>query len=306
MFIPQIRRRALAAALAFSLTPTIPALAQQSQPAPPGVKPGAEEVKPGSEEDVVVATVDGAPIRMSDVELAFQGLPAQYRSLPLPMVFGALLQQLVDRKLVANAAEKSDIGDEPEVAKRLELARQSVLQQAFLSRRVEPKLTEENLRARYEKDIASKPGAEEISARHILVASEDEAKAVLKAIRDGADFAEQAKAKSIGPSGPRGGDLGFFKAEDMVPDFSQAAFALKEGEISEPVQTEFGWHVIKVDERREQPAPTFEDSADELRNTVAQEVVAEIMEGLREKADIKTFNPDGTPQVAPGAAAPKQ
>jgi peptidyl-prolyl cis-trans isomerase C len=257
-------------------------------------------------EDAVVATIDGKEIRMSDVELAFQGLPAQYRNLPLPMVFGALLQQLIDRQLVADAAEASEIQDEPEVAKRLALARQSVLQQAYLSRRVEPALTEEKLRARYETDVASKPGAEEISARHILVASEEEARTVLKALREGADFAEEAKAKSIGPSGPRGGDLGFFKAEDMVPEFSQAAFALKAGEVSEPVKTEFGWHIIRVDERRAQPAPSFEDSVDELRQTVAQEEVAKIMEGLREKADIKTFNPDGTPQVTPGTAAPKQ
>lgn len=292
MSFAHIRRGVAAATLALSLLPAGHAAAQSTAQ--------------GAAEDTVVALIDGQPIHMSEVELAFQGLPAQYRNLPLPMVFGALLQQLIDRKLVANAAEASDIGDEPDVAKRLELARQTVLQQAYLSRRVQPELTDEKLRARYERDIAGKPGAEEISARHILVASEEEARAVLKALREGADFAEQAKTKSIGPSGPRGGDLGFFKAEDMVPEFSQAAFALKAGELSEPVKTEFGWHIIRVDERRAQPAPSFEESVDELRNTVAQEVVAGVMEGLRGKAEIQTFNPDGTPQVAPGGAAPKQ
>lgn len=273
----------------------VPAAAQAQAQGRPQVQPGG-----GAQEDVVVATIDGAPIRMSDVELAFRGLPAQYRNLPMPMIFGSLLQQLIDRQLVANAAEKAKLADDPEVAHRLALARRQVLQQAYLARRVNPELTEAKLRARYESDIASKPGAEEVSARHILVATEAEARAIQKALKEGADFAEQAKAKSIGPSGPRGGDLGFFKAEDMVPEFSKAAFALKVGEISEPVKTEFGWHIIRVDERRSQPVPSFEDSVDELRQTVAQEVVGKVMEDLRGKADIQTFNPDGTPQVQPG------
>ena len=275
------------------------ATAQAQNQSQPQIQPGGG-AQGAAQEDVVVATIDGAPIRMSDVELAFRGLPAQYRNLPLPMIFGSLLQQLIDRELVAGAAEKANLTDDPEVAKRLALARRQVLQQAYLSRRVNPQLTEEKLRARYEKDIASKPGAEEVSARHILVATEEEAQAGVKALQEGADFAEQAKEKSIGPSGPRGGDLGFFKAEDMVPEFSQAAFALNAGETSAPVKTEFGWHVIRVDERRAQPVPTFEESAEELRQAVAQEVVAGIMEELRGKADIKTFNPDGTPQITPG------
>ncbi|MEQ9638405.1 MAG: peptidylprolyl isomerase [Alphaproteobacteria bacterium] len=276
---------------------TVSVAAQAQNQSTPQVRPGGAQG--AAAEDAVVATIDGAPIRMSDVELAFRGLPAQYRNLPLPMIFGSLVQQLIDRQLVANAAEAANLADDPEVANRLALARRQVLQQIYLARRVNPELSEDKLRARYEADIASKPGAEEVSARHILVATEEEADAVVTALKEGADFAEQAKEKSIGPSGPRGGDLGFFKAEDMVPEFSQAAFALQAGETSRPVKTEFGWHVIRVDERRAQPVPTFEESVDQLRQTMAQEVVAGVMEDLRGKAEIETFNADGTPQIAP-------
>jgi peptidyl-prolyl cis-trans isomerase C len=192
------------------------------------------------------------------------------------------------------------------VQRRLALARESVLQQIFLSRRVDPEITEDKLRARYDRDIAGKPGPEEVSARHILVRTEAEAREVAKALRDGADFAEQAKAKSIDPAAENGGDLGYFKAEDMVPEFSEAAFALKKGEISAPVQTKYGWHVIRLDDRRAQSAPSFEESVEDLRQTVAQEVVATVMQDLRGKAEVETFAPGGMPQVTPGQPAPKQ
>lgn len=267
--------------------------------------PGTAAAQDASE-DAVVARINDSEIRMSDVELAFQSLPAQYRQLPLPMIYGALLQQLVDRKLVAQAAEEQKLGEEPDVRRRLAQARESVLQQVYLSRKIDPQITEEKLRDRYDRDIAGKPGPEEVSARHILVRTEEEAEEVAEALRQGADFAEQAKAKSIDPAGQNGGDLGYFQAEDMVPEFSEAAFGLEKGETSGPVQTQYGWHIIRVDDRRTQPAPSFEESVDDLRQTVAQEIVAAVMQDLRDKADVETFAPGGTPEVTPGAPAPKQ
>jgi peptidyl-prolyl cis-trans isomerase C len=128
-----------------------------------------------------------------------------------------------------------------------------------------------------------------------LLETEEDAKAVIAELKGGADFAETAKAKSTGPSADNGGDLGFFTKGRMVPEFSEAAFAMKVGEVSStPVQTQFGWHVIKVDDRRQAPPPSFEESVDQLRDEGARQIIAAELVSLREGLEIKTFNLDGS------------
>jgi peptidyl-prolyl cis-trans isomerase C len=182
------------------------------------------------------------------------------------------------------------LDQDEEFQDRMAFIRESLLQEAYVANRIESEMTDERLRADYEKMIAESPPAEEVRARHILLESEADAKAVIAEIAGGADFAETAKAKSTGPSGPNGGDLSFFKREQMVKPFADAAFAMQPGEVSkEPVQTQFGWHVIKVEERRTSEPPSFEESVEELRNQGAQQIVAALIEQLRGETAVQTF-----------------
>ena len=284
--------------LAFACGATASALAQSTAPAQPVADTDSRESEP------VVATVNGTKIYYGDVLRARQSLPAEYQSVPLEMIFGALLNQLVDQRLVALAAREAKIDEDPIVQDQLRALEEQVLQQGYLRRQIEPELTAEKLQARYDAQYKGQSGPEEVRARHILLETEEKAREVLADIRGGADFAEAAKTHSTGPSGPRGGDLGFFQAGQMVPAFSDAAFAMQAGEVSEPVQTQFGWHIIKVEERRAAPAPAFEDVADELRTEVQREVVAKVVSDLREGATIETFTPEGNPVIQPSGAQP--
>lgn len=273
---------AAAAALAAFVLPALfpPALAQTAEPAA---------------EDPVVARVNGDEIRLSDLRAAHAQLPEQYRAAPLELIFQPLVDQMVDRKLAAAEAREQNLQDDPAVRRQLDAAADSVLQSALWNRKIEAALTEEKVRARYEAEIAGKPGQEEVHARHILVKTEAEAKEIKAALEQGADFAELAAEKSIDPT--PGGDLGFFPRGVMVPEFTEAAFALQPGELSDPVQSKFGWHVIRVEARRDGAPPSFEESADELRMAMAREIVGAERKRLREAAEVQTFNPDGTPRA---------
>ena len=155
---------------------------------------------------------------------------------------------------------------------------------------------EDALRKRYEESIKdSAEQGEEVKARHILVACEEDAKAIIEELKKGADFAKLAAEKSTGPSGTSGGDLGYFTADAMVPEFSEAAFALKPGEITEaPVQTQFGWHVIKVEDRRAVQPPSFEQMQPQLAQEMTREILTKAIEELRAGVDIKRYGPDGS------------
>lgn len=254
-------------------------------------------------DDAVAAIVDGTEIYRSDVEAVASTLPEQLRQIPFPQIYGMLLDRAIDFRLLANAAENQDLTDQPDVQAALAKARADVLRDAYVRQRIEEGTTDERLRARYE-ELKDEEGfaQEEVHARHILVASEDEAKKVIAELAGGADFAALAKDHSIGPSGPNGGDLGFFRREQMVPEFAEAAFALESGQhTQEPVQTQFGWHVIEVIDRRI-GTPSFEESEPRLRQDVAREIVTALVTDLRDDAEIDRFNLDGTPmQIAPEA-----
>lgn len=301
-----------------------PAFAQQppAQTPPPGLaQPGAKPAgQPAAQpaakppvaaatpapKDPIVATVNGQPIRLSELEVAQQSLPQQYRSMPLQAVFPALLDRIVDSKLVVQEGKKTKITDDPAFKKRLAFVEEQVLQDFWIQREIAKKVTAEKLRQRYEERLKSLPSEEEVHARHILVATEDEAKALIAEIKKGAAFDKLAKEKSTDKaSGTEGGDLGWFKKSDMVKEFADAAFDLKKGEMTEtPVKTQFGYHVIQVEDRRKAPPPAYEELADQLREEMAREAVTAQLDLMRSGAKIEKFNIDGSKaDIAPAKPA---
>ena len=242
----------------------------------------------------VVARVDGMEVTRDDVATAILQLPAEYQQVPMEILWQPILDQVIDRKLLAAAADESGLADGEEFKQQINLMREELLQQLYLQQQVDAGLTAEVLDEAYEQyvtDYETAGAGEEVHARHILVTTEDEANAVIERLDGGEDFASVAMETSIGPSGPDGGDLGFFKKDDMVPEFGEAAFALDEGEVSGAVQSPFGWHVIKVEERRQAPAPAMEEVTGELSNQVAQQLITEEIERLRADAEIELIEP---------------
>ncbi len=255
-------------------------------------------------DDQVVAVVKGSKVLFRDVRLAHENLPEQYRNMALDQLYKPLVQQLVERRLVLLAAEAENLADKAEVAERIAQARDRILEQAFISEKVAAVATEEALRAAYEADNTMAKGPDEVRASHILVETQEEADAIVAELQKGGDFAAIAKQKSKGPSGAKGGDLGYFTKDKMVPEFANAAFDLKTGEVSAPVKTGFGWHVIKVVDRRQGQGPSFAERAPALRQAMAQKVVAELLTTLTDGADIEIFELDGSPGKLPSSSAP--
>jgi peptidyl-prolyl cis-trans isomerase C len=291
----------VAAALVFAL----PAAAQDKKPpAPPAATPPAPPAAPVDPSTVVVAIVNGQKIMLSEVVSAQANLSAQYRQLPLQLIFPQLLDQVIDGKLVSVEGRKANLQNDPDVKRRLALVEDQLIQQAYLLKEIDKKITPEALKARYDKFIKDTPPEEEGHARHILVKTEDEAKAIIADLKKGAAFDKLAKEKSTDKaSGAEGGDLGWFKKSDMVKEFADAAFALNKGDLTEtPVKTQFGYHVIKVEDRRKAPPPAFEELADQLREEMSREAVTAQLDQLRSGAKIEKFNMDGSKVEAKPAA----
>ena len=227
--------------------------------------------------------------------------------MPPQVLYPMLLDQMVDREALVIEAEKEGLQKDPQVQRAIARASDTVLQNAILSREIGPSVTDAALHAKYDAEIANKPGEEEVHARHILVPTEEEAKKIIDELNKGADFATLAKQDSKDPAAQNGGDLGFFKKGDMVPEFAAAAFALKDGEVTQtPVKTQFGWHVIKVDEHRVAPPPTFEQARDQLRQQLIQAGVRKVLDQARQGLTIQKFNMDGTPMTPAPANATGQ
>ena len=278
---------ALAATLALA---PLPASAQQAQP------------EPG--QDPVVATVAGDAIRLSEVVDSKSQLPQQYQSMPMEAMFPALVERVIDIRLVAREARANGIADDPDVRRELAQIENQIISQVFLTRHIDAMITDEEVQARYDEHIAALPPDEEISARHILLVTEEDALAVIASLGEGADFIELAAEKSIGPSADRGGDIGYFGRGNVVPEFADAAFALEPGQTSEtPVQSEFGWHVIKVDDRRAVAPPSLEEMREQFVTEISQQLIAELIGELRDAAAIERFNMDGSPKTEPEPAA---
>jgi peptidyl-prolyl cis-trans isomerase C len=286
-------RLSVVACVAAALTSGL-ALAQSAPaPAPAGADP-------------VVAKVDGKPILLSDVKDAVQNLPQNAQALPPPTLYPMLLDQMIDGRALVAQARRTGMDKDPEVQRQVAAAEDQALETAVLHKEIGPLITEAAVRARYDADIAGKPGAEEVHARHILVPDEATAKQVIADLNKGGDFAALSKQYSKDPgAAQQGGDLGFFKKDEMVPEFANAAFALQPGQISQtPVHTQFGWHVIQVIERRTDPPPSFEQESQELRQKMIQDAVRQAVAHARAQVRVEQFNLDGSPMRATDNAEP--
>jgi peptidyl-prolyl cis-trans isomerase C len=264
---------------------------------------------PNPAADPVLARVDGQEIRQSDLDMEIRRLPDELRNMPAAMLQPLLLDQMITQKAIVTAARSRGLDRDAEVVARIRRAEEETLQQALLMREVQPLLTEEALRARYQASIAGRPAEEEVRASHILLASEQEARTALAEVRrPGADFAEVARRRSTDPGARNGGDLGFFKRGDMIPEFEQAAFALSPGEISAaPVRTQFGWHVIRLEERRAVPAAGFDESREALRQQAFEEGVNAAVERIRGAATVERLaggEAPRAPSLLDGASPP--
>ncbi|WP_297580383.1 peptidylprolyl isomerase [Roseibium sp.] len=225
-----------------------------------------------AEPNDVVAKVGNAEITEADIAFAANDLGQELQRFPPAQWRQILLDVVVDMELLAQAAREDGLDQDPDFKKQLEFLELRALRNAYLAQKIDGSITEDDLQAAYEKEFADFEGAEEINARHILVKDKAEAEALVKELDEGADFAELAREKSTGPSGPNGGDLGYFSKGQMVKPFEDAVYALEPGSYTkEPVETQFGWHVIKLEDKRQQEKPALEAVSPGLRQQLIRD-----------------------------------
>jgi peptidyl-prolyl cis-trans isomerase C len=264
---------------------------------------GMAAAAPAQAPDPVVAKVNGAEIRQSDLAIAEEDIGP---SLP-PGVSGDakreyLITYLTDMILVAQDAEVQGMSATDEFKRRFQMMRSKVLMELLLRQSAQKAVTDEAMHKVYDEAVKQMSAEEEVHARHILVEKEDEAKALAAELKGGANFAELAKKKSIEPGAAEsGGDLGYFTKDQMVPEFAEAAFKLEKGAVSEPVKSQFGWHLIKSEDKRKKPVPGYDQVKEQLQSFVVRKAQSDLVTKLRTSAKIERTNP---PAAAPAAAAP--
>jgi peptidyl-prolyl cis-trans isomerase C len=258
----------------------------------------AEEANP------VLAKVNGADIRQSDLALAEEELGPSLAQMDPATKKENVLAFLIDMKIVAKAAEDKKVENNDDFKKRLAFTRNRLLMDSLLAAEGKAATTDEAMKKVYEEASKQIAGEQEVHARHILVPTEEEAKAVAEELKKGADFAELAKTKSKDPGASDGGDLGFFTKDQMVPEFSAVAFALEPNKISDPVKSQFGWHIIKVEEKRNRQAPAFEQVKAQIETYVARKAQAEYVAKLREAAKVERMDKPDAAAAKPDAAKP--
>lgn len=300
-FSPRSLLLTAVAAVAFS-SAAFSSAAQAQQPAPAAASAAASAA---AAQSPVVATVDGEEIRRSELEALLPQLPPQFRQMPFEVIFDALLDQVVNQKLIQSAGYKAGLEKSDAVKAELKEAERRAVQRVYLTQKLDERTTPAALDAAYKQFVDATPPVAEIKASHILVDSEDEAKKIIADLKKGGDFAKIAKEKSKDKvAGEQGGDLGYFTKDMMVEPFAEAAFAMKKGEISKaPVKSEFGWHVIRVDDQRQKAPPTRAEAEPQLRQQLAEDAVTALLEELRGKAKVELFQPDGSPRPAEAAPA---
>jgi peptidyl-prolyl cis-trans isomerase C len=304
------RRLGLAAAIGLQLlwSGCSPAPDKATNKEPNETKPAAIVVV--QSEGPVVAKINGVEVREGDLKLAEDDIGQQMPQMPPESKRDYLVTYLGDMILLTKAAEDRKIGDSDDFKRQLEFTRKKLLMAKLLDSEAKAAQTEAAMRKIYDDATKQMKPEEEVHARHILVESEDEAKAVREELDKGADFAELAKTKSKDPSAAaEGGDLGFFSKEQMVPEFAEAAFKLDKGQTSEPVKSPFGWHIIRVEEKRTKPLPDFEQVKPQLETFVVRKAQSEYLAKLREGVKIERLDKPAAAPAAPAAspmAAPEK
>ncbi len=244
-----------------------------------------------AQEDAVVAKVGDLEIRQSELDLAIANLDPQLQQLPEEQKRVAALSGAIDVKLLAQGAAEEGIGDTEEFKKRMDYIRDRELHNSFFRKHVVDAVTDDEVKARYEKEIAALPKQEEVHARHILVKTEDEAKEIIAELDAGKDFAELAKAKSEDSNKDDGGDLGWFSKGRMVPEFEEAAFGLEKGAYTRtPVKSQFGFHVIKLEDRRDVQPPALEQVEPQVRQLVMRDKYLALIEKAKDEQPVEIMD----------------
>ncbi|MBI4274848.1 MAG: peptidylprolyl isomerase [Rhizobiales bacterium] len=268
-----------------------------------------------AQNDPVVAKVNGVEIKQSDLTAAEEDIGSQLQTMPSDAKRDYLITYVADMILVAKAAEGKKLGDTAEFKKKVALARTKLLMEALLQQEAKAAVTDAAMRKVYEEATKQMGDEKEVRARHILFRvadpsdekaskeAESKIKAAIDRLKKGEDFAKLASELTEDPSGKQnGGDLDYFSKEQMVPEFANAAFKLDKGQISEPIKTQFGWHVLKVEDKRSKPVPEFDKVKDQIETFVQRKAQAEMIQKLRAEAKIERM--DKKPEDKP--AEPKK
>ena len=250
-------------------------------------EPAAPQVLTEYDADTVVLTANGTAITLGELIAVRQTLPEQYQQLAGEVLLGALSDQFATQTLLAEAARKAGIADRRDVAMRLRTQEQALLAETYLRTEIAARVTKEKIEEVYAARYANAEPVDEVRAGHILVETEEAAKDLKAQLDEGADFAELAAEHGTDGTAQRGGDLGWFIKADMVPEFADAAFAMEAGQISDPVQSPFGWHLIKLEDRRPREAPPLEAVEQEISAQLIQEAEAEVIGSITSTMQIE-------------------
>lgn len=270
------------------------ALAQSTEePAPPAAEeqaPAQAEAAPtpSFDADTVVTTVDGTPITLGEIIAIRQSLPDEYQQLPDEVLMNGLVQQLIDQQLLANAAHAAGLRDLPSVRLSLRNQERAVLADAYMAQELLARVDAEAIQTAYDEQYASAEPVKQARAAHILVETEDAANALKTELDGGADFAALAAEHGTDGTASRGGDLGWFSEEQMVPQFAEAVFAMEPGTVSAPVETPFGWHLIKLEDKRDRPVPPLAEVQSAILSALTEKAQIDIIAERREAAKIAT------------------
>lgn len=243
--------------------------------------------------DPVVAKIDGVDVTKSELDLAEGNVDPQLAQLPPEQKRLAALTAIIDSKVIAAKAKAEKLDEQPEFKRRVQFIVDRELHNSYFKTHIVDVVTDADVKARYDAEVKAMPKVEEVHARHILVKTEDEAKAIIKELGEGKDFAELAKQKSTDPNKSDGGDLGYFRKGQMVPEFEAAAFAMNNGDVSkEPIKTQFGFHVIKVEDKRIAPPPELDKVKDQVRQIIMRDKYMELLKTSKDAAKIEIVDPE--------------
>ena len=247
------------------------------------------------DEGIVVAVIDGQRIKLEELEAIKNSIP-QLKDMTMDTVYNNLLEGYVNGKVILKAAEKTGIQNRPEIQKAINDAKEQIITRAYIAEQLQARLTQDKIKAIYAEELKNFVPQDEIHARHILVATEKEAKDLIVQLKNGANFEELANKHSLdkNPNMENGGDLGYFRKDMMIPEFANEAFAIKVGKISEkPIRTPFGWHVVKVEDKRKAAPPTIAEVEDLIKARFAETTVPEILAEERSKMQVILLDPLG-------------
>ncbi|MBJ3786220.1 peptidylprolyl isomerase [Devosia sediminis] len=310
-------QRLLRAASLAALLVAVPVLSSVAQdaPAPANEAAAPAETAPAVDPATVVATIGDQSITEGDLAFAAEDMAQDLAQMPPEERRAFLVRILIDMKVMSQAARDAGMDQTPLFAQRREYLEERALRRAYFAEAIAGAVTEEAVRAKYDEFVSTFVPADEVRASHILVETEEEANALKAELDGGADFATLARDNSIDPGAANGGDLGFFGKGMMVAPFEEAVFALAEpGDVSAPVQSQFGWHIIRLEEKRQSAPPTFEQVAAQIQNQLLMETFTQKVEELMGGVTVDIVDPElkakfdaqeAAEAAAAGAAAPE-